>query len=73
MLILPQLTEVKIVSRNNRHYKDLGYNVKNGDIITTDVTKMSKGSHIKVKFFCDICGSIEEREYKQYLLCYDSR
>ena len=41
MLILPQLVEVKIASRNNKHYVNLGYDVKNGDIITTDVEKLS--------------------------------
>lgn len=71
MLILPQLVEVKIASRNNKHYVNLGYDVKNGDIITTDVEKLSKGSHVKVKCLCDICGCSIERAYKDYLYNHD--
>ena len=71
MLILPQLVKVKIASRNNKHYVNLGYDVKNGDIITTDVEKLSKGSHVKVKCLCDICGCNIERAYKDYLLNHD--
>lgn len=71
MLILPQLVKVKIASRNNKHYTSLGYNVRNGDIIITDVTKLSKGSHVNVKCKCDICGCDIERTYKGYLHNHD--
>ena len=71
MLILPQLVQVKIASRNKKHYENLGYNVKRGDVITTDTTKLSKGSHVKVKCLCDNCGYDIVREYKEYLYNHD--
>ena len=71
MLILPQLVQVKIASKNIKHYKALGYDVKNGDIITTDATKLSKGSHVEVKCKCDVCGCEIERAYKDYLYNHD--
>lgn len=71
MLILPQLVKVKIASRNKKHYVDLGYNVKKGDTIITDVTKLTKGSHVITKCLCDNCGCIIERQYKEYLHNHD--
>lgn len=66
MLIENQLVQVTI-SNNTKHYRSLGYSVKQGDKIIVPVEHLPHGSHTRVKVQCDICGKIINREYRRYL------
>lgn len=67
MLIEDQLVEVKIVSKNYKHFEELGYDVQNNNVIFVPPCHLTKGSHSKVDVRCDICGVIVQKVYKNYL------
>lgn len=66
MLIENQLVQITI-SNNSKYYRNLGYNVKQGDQIMVPVEHLSPSSHTRVQVQCDICGAIINREYRRYL------
>lgn len=66
MLIDNQLVQITI-GNNSRYYRDLGYDVKQGDKIMVPVEHLPSGSHARVKIKCDICGKIIDKEYRRYL------
>lgn len=66
-MLITKKIEVKIVSKNLNHFNDLNYNVKYGDIVSVNVTDLSKHSKIKVFVSCDICGKEKEKTYQNYL------
>lgn len=66
MLIENQLVSIKI-SNNSKYYRELGYDVKQGDEILVPPQHLYEGSHTYVKIQCDICGDIIERQYRRYL------
>ncbi len=66
MLIENQLVTVK-VSNNSKYYRELGYDVKQGDEILVPPQHLSESSHTCVKVKCDICGDVIEKEYRRYL------
>lgn len=55
MPILTKEVEVKLWGNNIKHYHNLGYNGKRGDIIIVKVEDLPRNSHIKVDVLCDIC------------------
>lgn len=67
MLIRGQKIEVKITARNRNHYREIGYDVNVGDVIKICPDELTKGSHVKVKVKCDLCGKEYELQYKTYL------
>lgn len=66
-MLITKEVEVKINNTSVNHYRNLGYDVKNNDIIKIPVEHLSVGSHIKVCVKCDICDVIKNIEYKTYI------
>ena len=63
-LVLPQTVKVRTNGSICKHYKEKGYEFeKCGDLIEVNVLDLPKGSNIKVKVVCDICGKITEMRY----------
>ena len=62
-----QNVEVKIASRNHKHFKELGYEVYNGKILTVKAEELTKGSNIEVQVICDYCGKLFYKKYVSYL------
>ncbi len=58
---------VKIDETNLSYYENMGYSVFMGEIIVIPIELLSRGSHAKIKFKCDNCGTIKEIIYKNYL------
>ena len=55
MPILTKEVEVKLWGNNIRHYHNLGYKGKQGDIITVKIEDLSNGSNVKIQYLCDYC------------------
>jgi len=55
-MILTKEVTVTIINHNFYHYKSLGYDVKCRDTIIVPIEHLSKGSHEKIEYKCDICG-----------------
>lgn len=55
MPILTKEVEVKLWGNNIRHYYNMGYSGKHGDIISVKVEDLSSGSNVKIQYLCDYC------------------
>lgn len=55
MGIITKEVEVKLWGNNIKHYHNLGYSGKHGDIITVKVEDLSEGSNVKIQYLCDYC------------------
>lgn len=66
-MIITENIKIKINSINNKYYKSLGYNIKNGDEIEIPINLLYKGSHSLIYVKCDICGKEKYIEYRHYL------
>lgn len=67
MGILTKEVEVRLWSRHVKHYLDLGYYGKHGDIILVKVNDLPNNSKIKVEVKCDYCGIVKQIAYADYL------
>lgn len=67
MLVPNQKITIKICSTIKSHYRNLGYDVKVGDVITVPIEHLSHGSCYKVNIICDVCGEIYQQKYSSYL------
>lgn len=67
MIVPNQLIEVCISRKTISHYKKLGYNVKNRDVVMVPPDHLPNGSHVKVDVECDYCHKIKSKPYKDYL------
>ena len=57
-MILSETVEIRIGSRNQKHYKALGYdNTKCGEIINVKVEHLTPSTDYKINVKCDICSS----------------
>lgn len=66
-MILDEYIDVKINSINSKRFIELGYSFeKVGDIITIHISHIAEKSHHKIKCKCDICGVINNIQYKSY-------
>jgi G:T-mismatch repair DNA endonuclease (very short patch repair protein) len=64
MLVKNQKVNVKWNNANRKHYESFGYVfTKNGEEFEVDVTHLTKSSKVFVKFICDWCNSVFERDY----------
>src|SRR5574344_1947937 len=61
-MIKNETVDIKIYSRNIKDYPSS----KIGDIITINIDKLPKQSHIKIFAICDVCENIKEIEYYRY-------
>ncbi len=55
----------KIIVKNNKYYKDIGYDI-NPKFIEIDINDLPHGSHNKILAKCDYCGQEKEISYKEY-------
>jgi hypothetical protein len=55
MPILTKEVEIKLWGNNIKHYLDLGYEGKHGDVIIVKVEDLTDGSNVKIKYLCDYC------------------
>lgn len=67
MGILTKEVQVKLWSRHAKHYLNLGYRGKNGDIVMVMVEDLPKWSKAKVHVQCDYCGYKKWIAYADYL------
>lgn len=56
MPILTKEVEVKLWGQNVKHYHDLGYVGKHGDVITVKTEDLSDGSNVRIEYLCDYCN-----------------
>ena len=69
-LILPQTVKVRTSIKMCKYYREKGYEFeKCGDFIEVDVFDLPKGSTVKVKVVCDICGKKSEMWYRTVVKC----
>lgn len=59
-----QKIKVKITSRNRKDYIELGYKIDDNKYIEVKPEHLSKGSHARVKLYCDFCGCEFEKTWK---------
>lgn len=55
MPILTKEIEVKLWGSNIKHYHNLGYEGKHGDIITVKTEDLSDGCNVEIQYLCDYC------------------
>ena len=66
MGILTKKVEVKLWGTNIKHYRSLGYNGKQGDIISVNVEDLPDGCNVRVIVACDYCGRECNPRYVEY-------
>ena len=65
-MLLAKEVEVKLWGTNIKHYKSLGYEGKQGDIIAVKVEDLSRGCNVRIKVACDYCGTECNPRYVNY-------
>jgi len=65
-MILDKTIKIKVNGKMVKKYKELGFDVKQYDIIDLPIEHLSKYSHQKVMCACDICGEKKEIKYNNY-------
>ena len=66
-MLLTKNIDVKICSKNIKHFQSLGYKVNVKDIINIPINELTLGSHLEVDIRCDYCGKKIKRTYKDYI------
>ena len=66
-MILTKFVKVRVINHSLEHYKNLGYDIKYNDVIETPVSHLPKGSQVRIKVRCDICGKEKNITYQKYL------
>ena len=66
-MIITNKIEIKTTNKNITYYKELGYNIKSGDIIIINVNDLPKTSKLKIDVSCDRCEEKYEISYFSYL------
>jgi hypothetical protein len=61
-MIKNETIDIKIHTKNKNDYPQY----KIGDIVTINIDKLPKQSHIKIIAICDVCGNDKELEYFRY-------
>lgn len=56
MGIITKEVEIRLWGQNVKHYHDLGYVGKHGDVITVRVEDLTDGSNVKIEYLCDYCN-----------------
>ncbi|MFW6009005.1 MAG: DUF7487 domain-containing protein [archaeon] len=65
-MILSKEINIKITRNTLNYYRSIGYDVKNNDIIKIPIEYLQKGSNIKIKVKCDVCGKEKLLSYINY-------
>lgn len=68
-MIVTKFVNLKVNGNNIEYLKSNGYKDLNfGSEVEVNVEHLSKGSHVKIKAKCDVCGNIRDNlMYKEYL------
>ena len=61
-----QIVKVKGAALNLKHYRSLGYNIQNNEVIEVMAKHLTKGSKVKILAQCDRCGKQQEVIYSNY-------
>ena len=61
MIVPGQLIPIKFSSKNAKHYRELGYIFKPGDIIYVKPEELMRNSQVKIKVYCDRCENPQEK------------
>jgi hypothetical protein len=72
-MILDKVVQIKIGSKNIKHFKKLKYDVKVGSIINVDPIDLMDNNKTLVNVECDVCGNktkIQWRAYKKNINKY---
>ena len=67
MNIENQLITLRVINFTEEHFRKLGYDVKNGDVITIPAKDLPNGSGFKVDVQCSYCGKIFKKAWRRYL------
>lgn len=62
-----QIINVKVNNFTEKHFKKIGYNVKNGDRIDIPVKDLPSGSGLKILVRCNYCKETFLKSYRRYL------
>lgn len=71
MLVLDQKINIKVINKTENYFKELGYDVKNGNYIDIPIEHLPKGSGLKILVICDYCGNVFEKQWRKYLNSQD--
>lgn len=66
-MIITENIKIRINSSNNKYYKSIGYDIKNGQEIEVPIKHLYKGSHSLIHVKCDICEEEKYIEYRNYI------
>ncbi|PCI28348.1 hypothetical protein COB55_03945 [Candidatus Wolfebacteria bacterium] len=72
MIVEGQIFEITVRANTLKYYNDLGYGVKIAEKLPIPTEHLSKGSHVKIKCSCDICGNPKETIYRDYLQSFNN-
>jgi len=65
-MILDKFIEIKTTNKNITYYKNLGYDIKSGDIIKIPPFHLPNACKLKINVKCDICNNIKILSYHSY-------
>jgi len=65
-MILTKEVEIKLNQFNSHYYKRIGYDVDGKELINIDIKDIGKGTMVKIKVKCEICGREKEIGYRKY-------
>lgn len=71
-MIIDKNVNIKINNYCIKHYKNLGYDVKEYDEITIPIEHLMQSSHQMIHVKCDICGKEKKIQYRRYLLSFNN-
>ena len=62
-----QIIKIRVINFTEIHFKRLGYDVKNGDIITIPARDLPDGSGTKVLVECQYCKKLFKKSWRHYV------
>lgn len=65
-MIIDNLINIKVHTKNIKKIKNMGYDVKINDLIPLPINILDKNSHQIINVKCDICGSEKTLQYRYY-------
>jgi len=71
-MILDEKVIIRINSRNFKHYKQCISNIENNKYYEINILDIIPTSHTKVNVKCDICDSVSQKPYREYIHSYNN-
>lgn len=66
-MILTEKIKIKVNPSQIKHFRKEGVDLSVGEVVEIPVELLPKGSHLKIKCKCDVCGKEKENQYRRYL------